>query len=93
MSELINQLTVIESIRKRPGMYIGSLSMYGVKSMIGSFLDDLLATNNKPITLILEYTKSNAIKIELIEIELTFEQVLFNRRGKEELTKQLLNRF
>lgn len=71
------KLTLIEHIRKRPAMYIGNLSIRGLKSMLGYFFDDILKANSCKIDINIEFKNSNqiALSIESIDTNVFIETI------------------
>lgn len=77
------ELTQIENIRKRPAMYIGDLSIRGLKSMLRFFFDDIRKANCNKIDITIEFKSSSqiALCIENIDTKIFIETI---ERLKEE---------
>lgn len=64
-----SKLNLIQNIRRRPGMYIGDLTIRGLKNMIGYFLDDIQKDNSSNIEITIEFKKDNWVKIQVNKID------------------------
>ncbi len=65
----MDDFTNSEFIRKRPGMFIGSVNFLGFKNMFGSWLDDIAKNNLSNLTIEIEYHQENHFKLKVSEIE------------------------
>lgn len=61
-------LTLIDHIRKRPGMFIGYLSFHGIINIVAFFLDDILINNKGKFEVNIYFHKNNYIAIEIKNI-------------------------
>jgi DNA gyrase subunit B len=64
-------LTLIESIRRRPGMFIGDMTIRGLKTMLEYFLDDIQEHNLSEKEVRIEFKRNNWIRIEANNIDTT----------------------
>jgi DNA gyrase subunit B len=67
MSE--QKLTWLDQIGKRPGMYVGDLSIHGLKNMLGYFFDDILENATNRVELNLDFNVNNYIALTVSKID------------------------
>jgi DNA gyrase subunit B len=65
------KLKIIEHIRKRPAMYVGSMNFHGVKTMLGYFIEDILDVSNSKIDINIEIKSNNSIAVIIENIDAT----------------------
>jgi DNA gyrase/topoisomerase IV subunit B len=58
-------LTIIDHIKMRPAMYIGDLSIRGLKTMFRHFFDDILNNNRGNIEISIELKTDNLINLKV----------------------------
>lgn len=63
------KLTIIDHIRKRPGMYVGDLSIGGLKSMLGYFFDDILKINTNQTEINIDFETNDFIALKVCNIK------------------------
>lgn len=70
-------LTLYQSIRKRPAMYIGDLRLRGFHVMLGYFLSELTSVNKECIEVTFELQKNNKVLISATKLEVRlFQNIL-----------------
>lgn len=57
--------TIIDHIRRRPGMYVGDLHFSGLRTMIGYFFDETLTKNKNRIDVTIEFKRNHWISIKI----------------------------
>jgi DNA gyrase/topoisomerase IV subunit B len=62
-------LTIIDHIKMRPAMYIGDLSIRGLKTMFRHFFDDILNNNRGNIEISIELKTDNLINLKVNNID------------------------
>lgn len=62
-------MKLIEHIRKRPGMYIGEMSIRGLKTLLGYFFDDILSNKIGKPEIVIDFRKNNWINLKIINID------------------------
>lgn len=63
------ELTPIEHIRKRPGMYVGEMSIYGFQTILSYLFEDFEKEIKSKTEIKFELNSDNCIKIEIENIE------------------------
>lgn len=64
-------MTIIDSIQKRPAMFIGNLSICGFKRMLSEFFNDILKKNTDKIEIFIDLKKDNWIHLKIKNINTT----------------------
>ncbi len=65
-------LTVIDQIRKRPGMYLGEFSIVGFKNILSYFFNEIQSNNVLRTEILVEFLANGFIKIEAKNVD-TFD--------------------
>ncbi len=60
---------IIESVRRRPGMYIGEMDIRGFKSILGYLFDELSKDSNTRSEIAVSFRKEDWIRIEAKKID------------------------
>jgi DNA gyrase/topoisomerase IV subunit B len=84
MIEITSAQNKIEVIRKRPGMYIGSLDFSGFKMMLEYLLDEIILETDERMILRFELHKLNHLRIEVSGID---TERIKNKLSKPDDTK------
>ncbi|MFM9950049.1 MAG: hypothetical protein ACKV1O_19095 [Saprospiraceae bacterium] len=78
-------MKIIEHIRKRPGMYIGEMTIRGLKTLLGYFFDDIINNKIGKSEIVVDFRKNNwiCLKIDNVDTSL-FVKTINNLENENE---------